>query len=174
VEHLKNPLCRPRTDHACPQKLIPSSRETVPLNRRSNEAVRICLDEESAVLKMVLRVLYLGEASSRANSNPAAGQLMALLGKSEPELWIRDIFWCGSGSADPYTTDLRIRIPTQPPASSWPYWVRLSQSCGSVTFFGTDPDPRIRIPLTYMDPIDLPGGGQQQQPSRRPAHGPAG
>ncbi len=63
------------------------SRETVPLKisprpgRRSNEAVRICLDEESAVLKTVLRVLYLGEASSRANSNPAAGQLMALLGK---------------------------------------------------------------------------------------------
>jgi hypothetical protein len=43
--------------------------------------VRICLDEESAVLKTVLRVLYLGEASSRANSNPAAGQLMAILGK---------------------------------------------------------------------------------------------
>ncbi len=46
--------------------------------------MRICLDEESAVLKTVLRVLYLGEANSRANTNPAAGQLMALLGKSEP------------------------------------------------------------------------------------------
>jgi hypothetical protein len=29
-------------------------------------------------------------------------------------------------------------------------------------FFGAaDPDSRIRIPLTYMDPIDLPGGGEQ-------------
>ncbi len=46
--------------------------------------MRICLDEESAVLKTVLRVLYLGEANSRANTNPAAGQLMALLGKTEP------------------------------------------------------------------------------------------
>ncbi len=83
------------------------------------------------MLKTVLRVLYLGESNSRANTNPAAGQLMALLGKTEPELRIRDIF-------------------------------------------GADPDPRIRIPLTYMDPIDLPGGGEQQQPSRRPAHGPTG
>jgi hypothetical protein len=56
---------------------------------------------------------------------------MALLGKSEPELWICDILV------------LRIRIR------------------GSVP-----------LPLTYMDPIDLPGGGQHQ-PSRRPAHGPA-
>jgi hypothetical protein len=48
--------------------------------------VRICLDEESSVLKTVLRVLYLGEASSRANSNPAAGQLMAILGKENSYL----------------------------------------------------------------------------------------
>jgi hypothetical protein len=67
------------------------------------------------VLKTVLRVLYLGEASSRANSNPAAGQLMALLGKTEPP--------ASRGAAD---------------------------GVGGIRdIFGTDPDPRIRIPLTY-------------------------
>jgi hypothetical protein len=83
-------------------------RQSLLLNRRSNEAVRICLDEESAVLKTVLRVLYLGKASSRADSNPAAGQLMALLGKTEPACRGSVTFWCcGCGSADPYTSDLQ-------------------------------------------------------------------
>jgi hypothetical protein len=43
--------------------------------------VRVLLDEESTVLKAVLRVLYLGETSTRANINPAAAQLLTLLGR---------------------------------------------------------------------------------------------
>jgi hypothetical protein len=40
----------------------------------------VWLDEEAGVLKTLLRILYLGEATTRASSSPAVKQLLAMLG----------------------------------------------------------------------------------------------
>ena len=50
------------------------------LCRKSSEPVVVLLDEESWVLRTVLRVVYLGQATTRAPTKTAAAHLLAILG----------------------------------------------------------------------------------------------